>query len=391
MKIGLLLPNLLMAERFEDRVFAPKELALAVGNELVARGHEVYVYAPEHTITNGHLVSFPTELENREFPSQKDLLKSEDIRTQITYSRNQNEYEVFVTARAVEDANNRKLDILHNYIDMFGHYFVPFATMPTLFTIHDPVFDPISLESFRFSTFKNHHYLAISNYQKQRYKEVFQLSSISTIHHGVSLSDFSFSEEADEYLCSIGRYLPAKGIDDALLIASELKKNIVISSGANFKHTDYYKKSIEPFIHSPYVKEVDFMLPPERNRVFSRTKAFLFPIKWEEAFGMVLIEAMACGTPVIAYARGSTPEIIEDGKTGYLVNSSDTDIRGDWLVKKTGLEGLREAVGKIYGLSQEQYKEMRKQCHHHVEKHFSIQRMAEDYEKLYLKIVGSNI
>jgi len=383
MKIGIFIPNLLMAKRFEDRVFAPKELALAVADELVNRGHEIYLYAPQHTQTKAHLVSFTTPLETNDFPSQKDLMKQDLVRNNLTYSRDQNEYEAFFTSATVADANNRNLDILHNYLDMFGHYFAPFAKMPTLFTIHDPVFDLSLIESLRYSIFKDHHYMAISNCQKEAYIRAFRLSSVSTVHHGVNVSHFLFSENSDEYLCSIGRYLPTKGIDDALNVSLQLKKKIIISSGANFKESQYYKTKIEPFTNSPLVNEIDFLQPLQRNKTLAGAKAFMFPIKWEEAFGMVMIESMACGTPVIAYARGSVPEVIKDGETGFIVNSSDTDIRGDWIVKKTGLDGFREAVERIYSLSNEDYIKMRKQCRLHVENNFTVKKMAENYEKMY--------
>ena len=99
---------------------------------------------------------------------------------------------------------------------------------------------------------------------------------------------------------------------------------------------------------------------------------------------------MACGTPVIAYARGSVPEIIKDGETGFIINSSEQDKRGDWIIKKTGIEGLCEAVEKIYSLSVEQYKQMRKNCRVHVETHFTVERMTDDYEKIYQQIIEKN-
>lgn len=389
MKIGIFIPNLLMTKRFEDRVFAPKELALAVADELVSRGHEVYLYAPQHTQTKAHLISFPTPLEIKDFPSQKDLTKSDVIRNNLTYCRNQNEYEIFVTSKIISDANSRNLNVLHNYLDRFGHYFAPFAKMPTLFTIHDPVFDLSLIESLKFSTFKDHHYVAISNYQREAYSKIFQLASVSTVHHGVNISLFPFTDNSAEYLCSIGRYLPVKGIDDALNVALQLKKKIIISSGADFKQGDYYKSKIEPFVNSPLVEEVEFLKPSMRNKLLSQAKAFLFPIKWEEAFGMVMIESMACGTPVIAYARGSVPEVIKDGETGFIVNSSDADIRGDWVIKKTGINGLREAIERIYTMSPVEYLTMRKKSRQHVIKNFSIEKMTDNYLQLYQELINN--
>jgi glycosyltransferase involved in cell wall biosynthesis len=100
-----------------------------------------------------------------------------------------------------------------------------------------------------------------------------------------------------------------------------------------------------------------------------------------------MIEAMACGTPVVAYARGSVPEVIKDGETGFIINSSENDIRGNWIVKKTGIDGLCEAVEKIYSMPQEQYHQMRRNCRAHVEKRFTIERMIEEYVRIYYQIL----
>ena len=100
---------------------------------------------------------------------------------------------------------------------------------------------------------------------------------------------------------------------------------------------------------------------------------------------------MACGTPVVAFARGSVPEIVKDGVTGFIVNSSDKDIRGDWIIKKTGVEGLEEAINKIYSMSPDEYKNMRLNCRAHVEKNFTVGKMVDTYEKVYQEIIEKNI
>ena len=124
--------------------------------------------------------------------------------------------------------------------------------------------------------------------------------------------------------------------------------------------------------------------------LMQKAKAFLMTINWEEPFGLVMIEAMACGTPVVAFARGSVPEIVKDGETGFIINPSDDDVRGDWIIKKTGFEGLCEAVNKLYSLSQEEYKQMRLACRKRVEERFTIEKMVEEYEKVYQDVLNSH-
>lgn len=99
------------------------------------------------------------------------------------------------------------------------------------------------------------------------------------------------------------------------------------------------------------------------------------------------MEAMACGTPILAYARGAVPEIIEDGVTGFTVNSSDTDVRGDFIVKKTGEQGMLEAIERIYALPDDEYQAMRRACRKRVEEYFTAERMVTGYETLYKKIL----
>jgi glycosyltransferase involved in cell wall biosynthesis len=105
----------------------------------------------------------------------------------------------------------------------------------------------------------------------------------------------------------------------------------------------------------------------------------LFPIEWEEPFGLVMVESMATGTPVIAYARGATKEIIKDGETGFLVNPSDIDIRGNFIIKKTGQAGIQEAVERIYSMPDNEYARIRQNCRRHVENLFTIEKMVNQY------------
>ena len=103
-----------------------------------------------------------------------------------------------------------------------------------------------------------------------------------------------------------------------------------------------------------------------------------------------MIEAMATGTPVVAFARGSVPEIVKDSETGFIVNSSDSDIRGNWIVKKTGIAGLCEAVERMYAMPTEQYQQMRRNCRAHVEAHFTVEKMVDSYEQVYQKILANH-
>jgi len=182
-------------------------------------------------------------------------------------------------------------------------------------------------------------------------------------------------------------------LEDAIEVAHRLRRKLVIGarvdkeSESNF---NYYKTQIEHKLQQTPVVNHGEMTSEKRNELIASSRCFIFPIKWEEPFGLVMIESMASGTPVIAYARGSTPEVIKDGETGFLVNSSEEDIRGDWIIKKTAIEGLCEAVEKIYAMPEEEYKAMRRNCRAHVEKNFTVERMVDEYETVYQQIIATN-
>jgi glycosyltransferase involved in cell wall biosynthesis len=126
----------------------------------------------------------------------------------------------------------------------------------------------------------------------------------------------------------------------------------------------------------------------DKLKIFQNAKLLLFPSGWEEPFGLVNLEAMATGTPVVAYARGAAPEIIKDGETGFLVNPSDHDIRGDFIIKKTGTEGLHEAVERIYSMPEDEYLQMRKNARNRVEQNYTVEKMVDQYEAIFSDLTG---
>ncbi|MBU2632110.1 glycosyltransferase [Patescibacteria group bacterium] len=141
-----------------------------------------------------------------------------------------------------------------------------------------------------------------------------------------------------------GRAVPEKGMDVVIEIANKLKKDVKLFA----RHKKEYRKWLNEDIQEriTHIKDnISITLAVNKNRLeivrsYQRSKLFLFPIKWEEPFGLVMVESMACGTPVVVYARGSAIELVKDGETGFVVNPSDEDIRGDWIIKKTGVEGI---------------------------------------------------
>lgn len=187
----------------------------------------------------------------------------------------------------------------------------------------------------------------------------------------------------------IGRINPKKGVIEAAKVASSTGRKLSLMGYVEPGYEEYLKK-LNHSLDSAFVSLTEgFISRAEIHKLISKSKLFLNPILWEEPFGLVMIEAMASGTPVVAFARGSVPEIVKDGETGFIVNHSDTDIRGEFAIKKTGIEGLCEAVERIYALDSDNYQKMRSASRKHVEENFSVQKMVESYNLEYKKILGS--
>jgi len=264
--------------------------------------------------------------------------------------------------------------------------FAPFVKKPILITMYHPANIRYAGPYYNlFHKYKNIHFVTPTKTQQTRFPT---LSYAGVIPHGVDETLFTFNATGGEKIIWAGRTVPDKGMDTVLKIAHQTRKPAHLFG--------IFKKSYENWltnILSEYNKDKHISIKLGKKRLelikyFQNSKLFLFPIRWEEPFGLVLVEALACGTPIVAYGKGSIPEIIKDGKTGFIVNPSDEDIRGSWVIKKTGLEGLKEAVERIYSMPEKEYKKMRQECRNHIEKNFTVKHMVHAYEKVYKNIVA---
>ncbi len=218
--------------------------------------------------------------------------------------------------------------------------------------------------------------IPISDSQKKAFPD---LNFLPTVYNGVDVEKFVFSETQGEYLLMVGTIGRHKNQQDAITVAKMLGMKLILAGKVRDK--DYFeelKKDIDGD-QIRWVGEVDFR---EKVDLYQHAKAFLFTIQWEEPFGLVMIEAMACGTPVIAYNRGSVPEIIKDGVTGFIIDPDDEDRpgKGGWVIKQKGIAGLTEAIKRIGEID-------RKACREHVEKNFTVEQMVDEYERVYKKLL----
>lgn len=389
MNIGILAPSVYMSPTvYGDMIFAPRDLVIALADGLTRQGHCVYFFSSPDTKTQATLIPGDMNLITNDYCIEKlQNIPGERAAWAAFYRRKRN-YEGQLTARCFSMAAEGKLDIIHSYIDELAHFFSESSRFPTVYTLHDPLpSTPNDLTYWLLHTFSHHAYVSISD--ASRVHPDLHLSYVATVYHGIDSSTYPFSTDSDDYMLFMGRLVPDKGLHDA--ITSCIKENTQLFIGADFPdvlhESVYYQKFVKPHFTNPLIKKIGMLHGNKKNDVYKKAKALLFPIHWEEPFGMVMIESMASGTPVVAYARGSVPEVIVDGITGFIVNETDDDKRGDWIVKKTGVAGLVEAMKRLQAMSKEECALMRRACRKHVEEKFSIEQMVSGYERVYEKVL----
>lgn len=249
-------------------------------------------------------------------------------------------------------------DLLHNHFDFLPLTYSGLIETPMVTTIHGfsspsiiPVYKKYNGRS---------HYVAISEADKSP-----ELDYLATIHHGINIAEFPLSEADGQYLLFFGRIHPDKGAHEAIRVARTAGIKLKIAGIIQDRH--YFESQVEPHIDGDTVEYLGSVGPVERPEVLGRAMALLHLISFDEPFGLSLIESMACGTPVIAFGRGSIPEIVRDGETGYIVDSVDQAV---------------EAVAAIASIE-------RRACRAHVESHFTCQQMARNYLEAYQQVLDA--
>lgn len=300
-------------------------------------------------------------------------------------------FELALISKAV--SYQKKLDLYHVSIGN-GEMFLPFAPLikkPIIVTMHGPLDESYTNKYFsQYKNLNNIYYVSISNAQR---KPMSYLNFIRTIYHGIDTKhNFLFNHTGGKEMIWSGRAIPEKGLEHILTVVKKTKKKAKLFPIIKEEYFDWLQKEVikkRNIINEVVRIAISFdVSQKELNQNYQTSKLFLNPVEVEEGFGFTMVESMACGTPVVAYARGSIPEIVKDGETGFIINSSDKDIRGNWIIKKTGIEGLCEAVERIYAMPEEQYKQMRLACRAHVEKNFTVERMVDQYEEVYKEVIA---
>jgi glycosyltransferase involved in cell wall biosynthesis len=253
-----------------------------------------------------------------------------------------------------------EFDIIHYHVDYLHFPLSRRLKRPQVTTLHGRLDLPDLVPMYR--EFREMPVVSISDSQRD------PLSGVNwqgTVYHGLPDDLYTFHEQPGKYLAFLGRISPEKRLDRAIEIAKRFGMEIKIAAKVDAVDRVYFEEVIAPLLADPLVEYVGEIGEGEKNRFLGSAYALLFPIDWPEPFGLVMIEAMACGTPVIAYRQGSVPEVLDHGLTGFIVESLE--------------EGVA-AVEQVEQLS-------RQQCRQVFEERFSASRMAKDYMKIYHTLV----
>lgn len=265
------------------------------------------------------------------------------------------------TARVMKEIIKREgeFDVIFNHA-RGGYLFLPlslFIKTPIATIFHLPIFKEVADV---LTSYKKPNIITISNNQRKGFSNI---NYLATVYNGIDLSEFEFCEKPKDYFLFIGALGEHKNPKDAILAAKKAKVKLVLAGGK--KREPYFSKEIKPLIDGKQIKYVGEVLGKERINLYKYAKGFLFPIKWQEPFGLVMIEAMACGTPVIAYPNGAVPEVVKNKKTGFIVKNVNEMVKA---IKN---------IDKING----------RKCRERVEKYFSVEKMVDDYEKIIKKLI----
>ncbi|HEU4929792.1 MAG TPA: glycosyltransferase family 4 protein [Candidatus Krumholzibacteria bacterium] len=315
-----------------------------ITEELVKEGHDVTLFASGDSITRARLIA-PCARSLRLDPEQVDPMAPHTILLDQVF------------ARAAE------FDVVHFHIDYLHFAMSRLAQIPNVTTLHGRLDLPQS--HVLLGHFDDMPLVSISDAQR---RPVPHARWVGTVYHGLPENLYSFHHRPEEYLAFVGRISPEKRLDRAIRIAR--KSGLMLRVAAKIDKVDqvYFHRTIEPMLDGPGVEFVGEIGEKDKDDFLGNALALLFPIDWPEPFGLTMIEALACGTPVIAWPCGSVPEVIDDGDTGFICRSIDEAVR---------------AVARVGSLS-------RQRCRVVFEERYSASRMARDYVRVYEQLLESN-
>jgi glycosyltransferase involved in cell wall biosynthesis len=344
MKIAQIAP---LMESIPPRLYGGSErIASYLTEELVAQGHDVTLFASANSMTRARLVPCCAQ----------SLRLNPNVRDIIPY------YMVMLDkVRSMAS----EFDILHFQIDQFHFPIFHEIASRTVTTLHGR--QDLPDLKYLYNGFPDMPLVSISNAQRTPIPDA---NFIGTVHHGLPPNLLTPTlEPRGDYLAFLGRISPEKGLDRAIMIARAVGLPLRIAAKIDRVDEAYFRTEIEPLFAGPGVEYIGEIDDRRKCQFLGNARGLLFPINWPEPFGLALIEAMACGTPVLAFRNGAVSEVIDDGVTGFVVNAVD------------------EAIAKLPAVLALDRGRVRRRF----EERFCVARMARDYVKIYAKLIGKPI
>lgn len=335
MKVAVLAP---VAWRTPPRHYGPwEQVASNIAEGLIKKGVDVTLFATGDSITAGKLESICAQGYEEDRTQDAKVLECLHI------------------SNLMEKAD--QFDLIHNNFDFLPLTYSGLIKTPVITTIHGFSSQKIIPVYKKYN--KKGYYVSISNADRSP-----ELNYLATVYNGLNTNDFEFVAQPDDYLLYFGRIHHDKGTAEAIDIARKSNRKLLIAG--IIQDEGYYKTKVEPFIDNEQIIYVGHAGPDKRKELLGHAAALLHPINFNEPFGMSVAEAMLCGTPVIAFNKGSMPELIKHQQTGFLVNTVDEAV---------------ESVKALGSIS-------RNACHDWASASFSCDKMTEDYYSLYQQILG---
>jgi glycosyltransferase involved in cell wall biosynthesis len=313
--------------------------------ELVRLGHEVTLFASGDSQTKARLVA----------ACPRSLRLDPECIDQLAHH-------IVMLERVQQRAD--EFDVIHFHVDYLHFPLSRRGDFANVTTLHGRLDIPDLVPLYE--EYPDVPLISISDAQREPLPRV---NWQATVYHGLPDDLYRYRPDAGTYLAFLGRISPEKRVDRAIEIAHQVGIPIRIAAKVDRIDRDYFDSVIEPMLHHPLVEFVGEIGEDDKDEFLGNAQALLFPIDWPEPFGLVMIEAMACGTPVIAYRNGSVPEVMEEGRTGFIVEDLDDAV---------------EAARRVPQLS-------RARCREIFEQRFTAARMARDYVDVYERLIGRRV
>lgn len=308
---------------------------------LVQLGHDVTLFATGDSQTSAELVPYVPEAFNFDPSVEVEA------------------YHLAMLADIYHQAE--RFDVIHSHLDYLALPFSRWTTVPTVHTMHGRL--DLPHQQAVFPAYRDCNYVSIS---KKQQSFLPQLNWVGTVYHSVDVGSFPFKETPGEYLAFIGRISPEKGPEHAIAIAKAAGIPLKIAAKVDEKDREYHERVVEPLLDDPLIEFLGAVDEERKRELLINSRALILPLEWDEPFGMVFIEALACGVPILTRPRGSVPEILRDGVTGYACRSN---------------EELVEAAKRVDRVS-------RAGCREYAERHFDIHRLALEYVNIFARVAN---